>query len=58
MKVFVCFILLVIILFACTKEKGKGNSTPGEEIAVMVYATHANDTTKIVTTDSLHVTLR
>jgi hypothetical protein len=49
---------LFIILLACTKEKGKGNSTPGEEIAVMVYATHANDTTKIVTTDSLHVTLR
>jgi hypothetical protein len=57
MKIFVCLLLFVLILIACKKPVSEQTSTP-QDIDVMVYATHANDTTQIVSTDTMHIKLQ
>jgi hypothetical protein len=56
MKIFVCLLLFVIILIAC-KKQGSEQKLTTQDIDVMVYATHANDTTQIVSTDTVHIRL-
>ena len=46
------------LLFGCTKKKATKNPTPPEEIEVMVYATHAGDTTRIDSTAPVRVLLK
>ena len=58
MKACVFFLLAMILVFSCTKEKAAQKPTPPEEIEVVVYATHTGDTTRIDSTAPVHVLLK
>ena len=56
MKTFLGFFLLAIALFACTKQNE--SSASNDEVEVVVYATHAADTTKITSSDPVRMKLK
>ena len=50
-------IILAVLLFTSCKKESEVKSTP-EEIEVMVYATPANDTTVLASTEIIQLQVR